>query len=78
LQHTSAIHLFHEASNVFGCWLQHDFLACSLLDDLAVTQNGDPIPKPQRLVKVVSDEDDRLLDLSFCRPSNTVCISARI
>ena len=56
-----AVHFLDEGRDVLVRRLQHDVLAGSLLDDLAVAQDGDLVAEPQRLVEIVGDEDNGLL-----------------
>src|SRR3546814_12813897 len=61
----SAVHFLDERGDVVVGGAQDNVLAASLLDDLAIAQDRNLVAQPQGLVKVVSDEDNRLFDLAL-------------
>ena len=58
----SGIHVPHELRHILVAPAQHDVLGRAGLHDPAALQDRDAIAEPQRLVQVVADEQDGLLD----------------
>ena len=59
--HLGALHVAGELGDVIGRRVDHQFLRRADLDDLAVLHDGDAVGKPDRLVEIMGDEDDRLV-----------------
>ena len=62
IEHLAAVHILQEGLHVFGSGLQQDILRLPFLHQLAVLQDGNAVAQAQRLVQVVGDEDDGLVE----------------
>ena len=62
-KHLAAVDMLDEVRHIVVGRVQHDVLPGALLNDRTVAQQRDAIADAQRLVKVVSDEDDGFPDL---------------
>ena len=62
VEHLAAVHVLQEGLHVFGGGLQQDVLGLPFLHQLAVLQDGNAIAQAQRLVQVVGDEDNGLVE----------------
>ena len=62
IEHLAAVHVLQEGLHVLGGRFQQDVLGLSLLHQLAVLQDGNAVAQAQRLVQVVGDEDDGLVE----------------
>ncbi len=58
---TSLVNVANELFDVVVGRTQDDVLGTPLLLDGAIAQDGDAVAEPQRLVEIVGDEDDGLL-----------------
>src|SRR3984957_5532800 len=61
-QHGQRIHVAHEFRHVFIRGRQYDVFGGAGLNDAAVLQYGNVVSEPQRLIQIVADEQDGLLD----------------
>ena len=76
-QHLRARHVAGELGDVGVAGRSHQILGRADLDDHAVLHDGDAVGEPDRLVEIVGDEDDGLVEQP-CRRRNSSCISRRI
>ncbi len=65
LDDAALIDVLHELGHVAGGRLGEDLLRSADLNDLAVLHDADAIADAQRLVEVVGDEEDRLVEFGL-------------
>ena len=71
LDHPASIDVLDEVEDVVVRGVQDDLLRIALLDHRPVAQDGDAVSQPERLVEIVGDEHDRLVEL-FLKPQQDV------
>ena len=68
-QHVQRVHVLDEFGDIGVRRAQEDVLRRAALDDASAFENGDAVAELQRLVEIVADEDDRLLERPSAAPA---------